>query len=238
MFDQLPTSYCSCHGYRLQYKKYILRILYYCKGSGLTFSFTVRTKNRTSSLDHVLWDRNPGFLKSEIGPFSGFKRKSYLMDLKSAHSQESDFQESGEVDRFLKMGTHFQERLGSLENGLCVTWSGFWVCPGYLWLLILVAVEQIYDQITRRFVAQRVAPAARVILSQIPSFRRWRLLMETMAYWQQVSLSLPRCSYLFVLQRPRTLVHRAHIVLKTSPQENAHLTIYQGASGREKRSDE
>ena len=30
------------------------------------------------------------------------------MDLKSAHSQESDFQESGEVDRFLKMG---------LENG-------------------------------------------------------------------------------------------------------------------------
>ena len=30
------------------------------------------------------------------------------MDLKSAHSQESDFQESGEVDRFLKMGTHFK----------------------------------------------------------------------------------------------------------------------------------
>ena len=27
------------------------------------------------------------------------------MDLKSAHSQESGFQESGEVDRFLKMGT-------------------------------------------------------------------------------------------------------------------------------------
>ena len=27
------------------------------------------------------------------------------------------------------------------------------------------------------------------------------------------------------------------IVLKTSPQENAHLTIYQGASGREKRSN-
>ena len=32
------------------------------------------------------------------------------MDLKSAHSQESDFQESGEVDRFLKLGTHFQEK--------------------------------------------------------------------------------------------------------------------------------
>ena len=30
------------------------------------------------------------------------------MDLKSAHSQESDFQESGEVDRFLKMGTIFK----------------------------------------------------------------------------------------------------------------------------------
>ena len=64
------------------------------------------------------------------------------MDLKSAHSQESDFQESGEIDRFLKMGTHFQERSGSLENGLCVAWSGFWVRPGYLWLLILDAVEQ------------------------------------------------------------------------------------------------
>ena len=33
--------------------------------------------------------------------------------------------------------------------------------------------------------------------------------METMAYWQQVSLSLPRCSYLFVLQRPRTLVEHS-----------------------------
>ena len=32
--------------------------------------------------------------------------------------------------------------------------------------------------------------------------------METMAYWQQVSLSLPRCSYLFVLQRLRTLVQQ------------------------------
>ena len=31
--------------------------------------------------------------------------------------------------------------------------------------------------------------------------------------------------------------NRTHIVLKTSPQENAHLTIYQGASGREKRSN-
>ena len=101
----------------------------------------------------VLWDRNPGFLKSEIGPFSDFKGKSYLMGLKSAHFQEYDFQESGVGDRFLKMGTHFQERSGSLENGLCVTWSGFWVCPGYLWLLILVAVEQIDDQITRRLVA-------------------------------------------------------------------------------------
>ena len=92
------------------------------------------------------------------------------MGLKSAHSQESDFQESGEVDRFWKMGTHFQERSGSLENDLCVAWSGFWLCPAYLCLLILVVVEQTYDQITRRLVAQRVAPAARVILSQIQAF--------------------------------------------------------------------
>ena len=78
------------------------------------------------------------------------------MDLKPAHSQESDFQELGEVDRFSKMGTHFQERSGSLESGLCVTWSGFWLCPEYSWLLILlVAVEQTFDQITRRLLAQR-----------------------------------------------------------------------------------
>ena len=32
--------------------------------------------------------------------------------------------------------------------------------------------------------------------------------------------------------------NRTDIVLKTSSQENAHLTIYQGASGREKRSNE
>ena len=28
--------------------------------------------------------------------------------------------------------------------------------------------------------------------------------------------------------------NRAHIVLNSSPQENAHLTIYQGAPGRER----
>ena len=64
---------------------------------------------------NVSWDRNPGFLKSEIGSFPDFKRKSHLMDLKSAYSQESDFQESGEVDRFLKMGTHFEERSVGLD---------------------------------------------------------------------------------------------------------------------------
>ena len=42
------------------------------------------------------------------------------MGLKSAHSQECDFQETGEVDMFLKVGTYFQERWGSLENGFCV----------------------------------------------------------------------------------------------------------------------
>ena len=89
--------------------------------ASLFFGNRCQTKEVPRDLGQVLWDRNPGVLKSEIGPFSDFKRKSYLMDLKSAHSQESDFQESGEVDRFLKMGTHFQERSGSLENGLCVT---------------------------------------------------------------------------------------------------------------------
>ena len=54
------------------------------------------------------------------------------MGLKSAHSQEYDFQESCEVDRFLKVGTHFQERSASLENGLCVTWSGLLSMPSVL----------------------------------------------------------------------------------------------------------
>ena len=104
----------------------------------------------------------------------------------SAHSQKSVFQDSGEVDRFLTMSTHFQERSGSLENGLCVTWSGFWLCPGYLWRLILVAVEQTYDQITRRLVAQRVAPGARVILSRTQAFYTHcvvHLLTTTVAWY-------------------------------------------------------
>ena len=58
--------------------------------------------------------------------------------------------------------------------------------------------------------------------------------METMAHRQQVSLSLPRCSYLFVLRHVARWHNRAHIVLNSSPQENAHLTIYHGASGRKK----
>ena len=92
------------------------------------------------------------------------------MGLKSAHFQESGFQESGEGDRFWKMGTHFSERSSSLENGLCVIWSGFCLCRAYLWLLIIVAVKQTSDQITRRLVAQRAGPAARAILSQAQAF--------------------------------------------------------------------
>ena len=45
---------CVCdHGYErsdLCAEIIIIIILYYCKRSGLTFSFTVRTKNNTSSL--------------------------------------------------------------------------------------------------------------------------------------------------------------------------------------------
>ena len=42
------------------------------------------------------------------------------------------------------------------------------------------------------------------------------------------SLSLPRCGYLFVCTPETSHVgtNRAHIVLNSSPQENAHLTIY------------
>ena len=191
-------------------------------------------------LGQVLWDRNPGFLKSEIGPFSDFKEKSYLMGLKSAHFQEYDFQESGVGDRFLKMGTHFQERSGSLENGLCVTWSGFWVCPGYLWLLMLVAVEQIDDQITRRLVAQRVAPAARPSDSESNSKLSAMEAIDGNDGVLAAGIAVAATMQLFVCAPETSHVgtNRTHIVLKTSPQENAHLTIYQGASGREKRSNE
>ena len=160
------------------------------------------------------------------------------MDLKSAHSQESDFQESGEVDRSLKMGTHFQERSGSLENGLCGTWSGFWLCPGYLWLMILVAVEQIYDHITRRLVAESSASS--------PSDSESNSKLSAMEVIDgndgvlAAGIAVAATMQLFVCTPETSHVgtNRTHIVLKTSPQENAHLTIYQGASGREKRSNE
>ena len=67
----------------------------------------VSRTNEVVILDHVLRDRNPGFLKSEIGPLSDFDTKSYLVGMKSAHFHESGFQESGEVDKIFKMGTHF-----------------------------------------------------------------------------------------------------------------------------------
>ena len=161
------------------------------------------------------------------------------MDLKSAHSQESDFQESGEVDRYLKMGPHFQERSGSLKNGLCVTWSGFWLCPGYLWLLILVAMEQIYDQITRRLVAERVAPAARVISESNSKLSAMEVIDENDGVLA-AGIAVAATMQLFVCTPETSHVgtNRAHIVLKTSSQEYAHLTIYLGASGREKRSNE
>ena len=69
--------------------------------------------------------------------------------------------------------------------------------------------------------------------------------METMAYWQQVLLlaagiAVAATMQLFVCTPETSHVgtNRTDIVLKTSPQENAHLTIYKGASGREKRSHE
>ena len=98
---------------------------------------------------------------------------------------------------------------------------------------------KIYDQITRRLVAQRVAqrvaPAARVILSQTPSFRidgNDGVLAAgiAVAVTMQLFVCTPETSHVGT--------NSAHTVLKTSPQENAHLTIYQDASGREKRSNE
>ena len=65
-------------------------------------------------LDHLLWGRNPEFWKqSEIGPISDFKKKTYLIELKSAHFQESGFQEMEDGDTFWKMHTYFPERSSS-----------------------------------------------------------------------------------------------------------------------------
>ena len=49
--------------------------------------------------------------------------------------------------------------------------------------------------------------------------------MKTMGRWQRESLSLPRCSHLFVFTRPRVGTNMAHIALLkkmvTSPNKNA-----------------
>ena len=137
----------------------------------------------------------------------GFQDKILSYGLEIGPFSRIWFSRIGRGRQILENGHPFSREIGlSGKWSLCYMVRLLAMPRVFVWLLILVAVEQIYDQITRRLVAQRVAPAARVILSQTPSFRRWRLLMETMAYWQQVSLSLSRCSYLFELQRPRTLV--------------------------------
>ena len=50
-------------------------------------------------------------LKSEIEPLSDFNKDYYIMGLKSAHFQKSDFQESGEFDRFLGNGHQFPREI-------------------------------------------------------------------------------------------------------------------------------
>ena len=50
-------------------------------------------------------------LKSEIGPLSDFNKEYYIMGLKSAHLKKSDFQESGEVDRFFENGHQFPREI-------------------------------------------------------------------------------------------------------------------------------
>ena len=62
--------------------------------------------------------------------------------------------------------------------------------------------------------------------------------METMAHWQQVSLSLPRCSYLVTQETSHASTNRAQIVLNSSSSKCTPNDIYQGAPGREKRSNE
>ena len=57
--------------------------------------------------------------------------------------------------------------------------------------------------------------------------------METMGRWQQESLSLPRCTHLFVLIATSHVdTNMAHRVLNSSTQENAHLTKQKRAGPR------
>ena len=111
----------------------------------------------------------------------GFQEKIPSYGLEIRPFSRIWFSRIGRGRQILENEHPFSREIGSLENRFCVTWSGFWLCPRYLWLLILVVVEQIYDRMTRRLVARRVAPAARVILSQTQAFRdgdcwwkRWR----------------------------------------------------------------
>ena len=195
----------------------------------------------------VLRDRNPGFLKSEIGPFSDFKRKSYLMDLKSAHSQESDFQESGEVDRFLKMGTHFQENPFSREIGLSGKWSLCYMVRllatpmVFVWLLILVAVEQNLwpdHTPTRSTESSASSPSDSESNSKLSAMEVIDGNDGVLAAGIAVAVAATMQWFVCTPETSHVGTNRTDIVLKTSPQENAHLTIYQGASGRENRSHE
>ena len=101
-------------------------------------------------------------------------------------------------------------------------------------------MEQTYDQITHRLVAQRVAPAT-------PSDSESNSKLSAMVVIDgndgvlAAGIAVAATMQLFVCTPETSHVgtNRACIiVLKTSTQENAQLTIYQGASGREKRSNE
>ena len=113
----------------------------------------------------------------------GFQEKILSYGLEIGPFSRIWFSRIGRGRQILENGHPFSREIGlSGKWSLCYMVRLLATPMVFVWLLILVAVEQIYDQITRRLVAQKVAPGARVILSQTPSFRRWRLWMETMAY--------------------------------------------------------
>ena len=102
-----------------------------------------------------------------------------------------------------------------------------------MWLLILVAVEQIYAQITRRLVAQSSAscPSDSESNSKLSAME----VIDGNDGVLAAGIAVAATMQLFVCTPETSHVgtFRTHIVLRTSPQENVHLTIPRHAAGRD-----
>ena len=114
-----PPSFCgACHiffsqeGFSHSFPSSTVESNFVYYGTEIQDSWNLKSVHfRISRKNPILWAWNRSILKNAI-----FKNR--------ARSKDS-----------WKWAPIFKS--GSLENGLCVTWSGFWLCPAYLWLLRL-----------------------------------------------------------------------------------------------------